>query len=113
MALDLSSSSEPDLSSSKKQGDTNEPSSLKAWGRKVSTYYEEGDEEESESLDGELEEKEALHLQALHATLLSQNDFDIQISGNRSPLEDVEVCSVVACIFTFVGFMSAVYLGGY
>ena len=112
MALDLSSSGEPDVSSSNDPGNVNAPSTLKAWGRKVSIYYDDEDEEESESLDGELEEKEALHLQALQATLLSQTDFDIQFPGNRSPLENFSVCSVILYKYVFESSFLSCTSGG-
>lgn len=92
MPLDLSSS-EADLSSTDQPGDKRESLSLKAWGRKVAAYYEEGAEEgEDECLDGELEEREALQLQTLQAALLSQNDFDVEFAGgtvDQSPLDNV------------------------
>lgn len=86
MPLDLSSS-EADLSSTDQSGYERDPLSLKAWGRKVATYYEEG---EGESLDSELEEREALQLQTLQAGLLSPSDFDVPFPGiDQSPLNSV------------------------
>lgn len=88
------SSSEADLSS------TDQPSnkrdlSLKAWGRRVAAYYREGDEEEEESLDDELEEREALQLQTVQASLLSQSDFDVGGGAmEQSQLSDVSTITV-------------------
>ena len=99
MPLDLSCS-EADLSSTDQPGDEREALSLKAWGRKVATYYEEGEEEgEDESLDGELEEREALQLQILQATLLSQSDFDVEFPGSAV---DQSLLSNVSIICTLV-----------
>ena len=70
------SSSEADLSSTD-QPNNERDLSLKAWGRKVAAYYKEGDEGEEESFDDELEEREALQLQTVQASLLSQSDFDV------------------------------------
>lgn len=95
MPLDLSSS-EASLSSTD-QLDDERDLSVKAWGRNVAAYYKEGEEarEEEESLDGELEEREALQLQTAQATLLSQSDFDAQfpsgVGMDQSPLSDVSM----------------------
>ena len=98
MPLDLSTS-EADASSVEEDGERQD-TSLKSWGRKVAAYYKEGEESEEgeESFDDELEEKEALQLQTMHAALLSQSDFDVQLpSGDAvelSSLIDVSTWSL-------------------
>lgn len=91
------SSSDADLSSTD-QPNNERDLSLKAWGRKVAAYYKEGDEGEEESFDDELEEREALQLQTVQASLLSQSDFDVGGGAmEQSQLSDVST-SIVSVV---------------
>ncbi len=94
------SSSEADLSSTDQLIDERDLS-LKAWGRKVGAYYKEGDEGEEESLDDELEEREALQLQTVQASLLSQSDFGVQFLGGGA-MEQFQLSDVSRVILKYI-----------